>query len=149
MTFAVALTEPTWIWTTIQIKSYRNRISFSCHMRLDFTFSPFFFPVQYLFSKVYLLSCAPHLLHEDSLQHHGRLPNHRLCPAFLSLRAPWLGLKTIPIVARHRESITFSTKEGSRTSLRESVGGSFIILAKVPAARASWLPLSTRPFFAV
>ena len=52
VTFAVALTEPTWIWTTIQIKSDRNRISFSCHMRLDLTFSPFIFPVQSLFSKV-------------------------------------------------------------------------------------------------
>lgn len=41
----------------------------------------------------------------------GRLPNHRLCPAFLSLRAPWLGLETIPIVARHRESMSFSTKQ--------------------------------------
>jgi len=40
------------------------------------------------------------------------------------------------------ESMTFSTPEGSRTSLRESVGGagSFIILAKVPAARASFVP---------
>jgi len=44
----------------------------------------------------------------------GRLPNHRLCPAFRSLRAPWLGLETIPIVARHRESMSFSTPEGSR-----------------------------------
>lgn len=31
-----------------------NRISFLCHMRLDFTFSPFFCPVQYLFSKVFV-----------------------------------------------------------------------------------------------
>ena len=31
-----------------------NRISFSCHMRLDFTFSPFFFPVQDLFSKIFV-----------------------------------------------------------------------------------------------
>ena len=38
------------------------------------------------------------------------------------------------------ESMSFSTPEGSRTSLRESVGGagSFIILAKVPVARASF-----------
>lgn len=42
--FAVALTEPTWIWTTIQIKSYRNWISFSCHTYLDFPFFPFFLP---------------------------------------------------------------------------------------------------------
>ena len=72
----------------------------------------------------------------------GRLPNHRLCTAFLSLRAPWLGLETLPIVARHRESMSFSTPEGGRTSLRESVGGagSFIILAKVPAARAGFAP---------
>ncbi|KAL5739323.1 hypothetical protein ACOSQ2_028503 [Xanthoceras sorbifolium] len=70
----------------------------------------------------------------------GRLPNSRLCPAFLSLRTPWLGLETIPIVAQHRESMTFSTPEGSSTSLRENVGGagSFIILAK--AARASFVP---------
>ena len=39
--FAVALTEPTWIWTTIQIKSYRNWISFSCHMSLRLYFFPF------------------------------------------------------------------------------------------------------------
>ena len=45
VTFAVALTEPTWIWTTIQIESYRNRISFSCHMLCDFLyFFPFFLP---------------------------------------------------------------------------------------------------------
>jgi len=42
-----------------------------------------------------------------------------------------------PLVARHRESMSFSTPEGSRTSLRESVGGagSFILLAKVPAGQ--------------
>ncbi|KAK8928967.1 hypothetical protein KSP39_PZI017367 [Platanthera zijinensis] len=68
----------------------------------------------------------------------GRLPNHRLCPAFLSLRAPWWGLETIPIVARHRESMSFSTPEGSRT--RHCEAGSFIILAEVPAARASFAP---------
>ena len=45
VTFAVALTEPTWIWTTILKESDRNRISFSCHMRLDFLFFPCIFPV--------------------------------------------------------------------------------------------------------
>ena len=72
----------------------------------------------------------------------GRLPNHRLCTAFLSLRAPWLGLETLPTVARHPESMIFSTPEGGCTSLSESVGGagSFIILAKVLAARVGFAP---------
>ena len=43
------------------------------------------------------------------------LPNHWLCTAFLSLHAPWLGLKTLPIVSCHRESMSFSTPEGGRT----------------------------------
>ncbi|KAK8941877.1 hypothetical protein KSP40_PGU004037 [Platanthera guangdongensis] len=69
----------------------------------------------------------------------GRLPIHRLCPAFQSLRSPWCGLETIPIVSRHRESMCFSIPEGSRTRHCEAV--SFIILAEVPAAQGSFVPL--------
>jgi hypothetical protein len=66
----------------------------------------------------------------------GCLPNHRLCPAFQSLHAPWLRLKSQPIVAQHQESMSFTTPKGARTSLRESVEGddSLINLAKVSAA---------------
>jgi hypothetical protein len=64
----------------------------------------------------------------------GLRPNHRLCPAFLSFRSLWLGFETMPIVARHLESIFFTTPEGSCTTVM--VGdGSFRIFALVPAAR--------------
>jgi hypothetical protein len=44
----------------------------------------------------------------------GRLPNHRLFPAFLSLRAPWLEFEIIPIYGNliySRESMSLSRPE--------------------------------------
>eukprot|EP01018_Ginkgo_biloba_P040284 Gb_31177 [translate_table: standard] len=62
----------------------------------------------------------------------GHLPNHHLCPTLPSLRAPWLGLRTIPIMAQHWGSMSFSTPGGDRT--RHYGVGFFIVLAKVPVA---------------
>jgi len=69
----------------------------------------------------------------------GLRPNHRLCPAFLSFRSLWLGLETMPIVARHRESIFCTTPEGSCTTVMVE-DGSFRIFALVPAARTNFPP---------
>lgn len=69
----------------------------------------------------------------------GLLPNHRLCPAFLSFLAPWPGFETVPIVARHLVSISFWTPEGILTKTYLDVG-SFSSFADVPAARTSFPP---------
>ena len=65
--------------------------------------------------------------------------HHRLCLAFLSFWAPWLGFDTIPIVARHREWINFSAPEGSLIKHYLDVD-SFKIFAQVPAAWTSLPP---------
>ena len=69
----------------------------------------------------------------------GFRPNHRLCLAFLSFWAPWLGFDTIPIVARHREWINFSAPEGSLIKHYLDVG-SFKIFAQVLVAWTSLPP---------
>ena len=49
-------------------------------------------------------------------------PNQLLWPALLSFLAPWLGLDTVPMVARHLWSITFSFPQRSLTKQHLEVG---------------------------
>lgn len=70
----------------------------------------------------------------------GLRPNHLLCPAFLSFFALCSGFDTVPIVALHRESISFSFPEGSLIKQCLDAFGSLRIFAEVPAALTNLPP---------